>query len=472
MLEALLLTQILTILGIIVMRRKYEKEKRTNERLSRIDPLTKLYNRAGFHIVITELIKSFKEETIDSFYLFLVDIDNFKKINDTKSHIVGDACLIEISRRLEQSVRYACSTGARHDCSCSVARLGGDEFAILIRNPGSKENFDWFLDHIFEEIQKPIEIKNEKIIITISMGVSRFPHDGDTPATLLKSADLALQRAKYDGKNRYVYHTEAIDKAFRMYSEYEEMIRYFIASGHFDIKYQPIIDSNTHKTIGAEALFRGNEKCFPNVDFEKLFDIAETSGLMVPFGLLILDRIFEDIPDFVDVDNNFIVSVNISVTQFENISDIKWLLDPMIISDSPPENVAIEITETVFMRNFFENVEKLKELRLNGIQISIDDFGTKYSSLAYLKELPINTLKIDISFIKDLVNNEKSQKITKAIIMMAAALGIKSCAEGVETKEQFQILSDMGCDQIQGFFESDAVSKQELITRLRTKKHS
>lgn len=456
----LLITQsiALVILCVWIMI-LYHKQYHT-KKLSFSDPLTKLYNRAGFHYHISKSLSKIKKQKISTLTLFLIDIDNFKTINDTKGHLVGDECLIQFTKKLLANEHIQKRKGI-------VSRLGGDEFVIIIENIDPVD-LNTVSSSLLNSIKQPIYVSetNEDLQISISIGVSTYNKDKNTTSSLLKAADIALYNVKELGKNGFSIHDSSMDDKIKDLVKYESIITHFIKTKDFNVEYQPIVDLQSKTVIGAEALFRGNPKLYPNLNIDKLFKMAEKLGIINELGLMINDRILQDTASIIDTHPNFVVSINISVIQIEQSTDINWLIQPIKRYNIPPQNISIEITESTFMHKFNQNVKLLKEIKDVGIQISLDDFGTGYSSMLYIQELPVDRIKIDQSFINDFCNNNKTQEIVKTILLLTKKLNMISCAEGVETEQQLKALKALGCGQIQGFVVNKSLPLQHLLQKI------
>jgi len=404
--------------------------------------------------------------------LFLVDLDDFKKVNDTLGHHTGDEVLKEIARRLDKSLHDAsCYTycGLIHNPDNFTARLGGDEFVLIINDIVDEFQCGKIAESIISQFNKPITIDEYDLNVTISIGISILPIDSRDLSGLLKAADLALYAAKDSGKNRYHFHEHSMVTQLQEAILYEKVIRDVIETKNFDIYYQPIFEAQRYKACGVEALLRVKHEKIPNLRLDKFIKIAEDTGLIVPLGEEILRRACWQCRGCLDSGHNLVVAVNLSIHQLERHDIVKTIFDILEETNLPPVNLAIEVTETSLMECFETVNEKLALLRDVGIHVSLDDFGTGYSSMEYVKKLSIDKLKIDISFIRDINEDEKSVEIVRAMTLLGKTLGMIVCAEGVEDEEQFLTIRDIGVDQVQGYLFGKPMPADELKLFLERK---
>jgi diguanylate cyclase (GGDEF)-like protein/PAS domain S-box-containing protein len=437
---------------LLDVTKRVENEKKIWN-LAYYDSLTTLPNRLYFNDLSEDLINvAIKKNR--KFSVFLIDIDEFKIINDTYGHHCGDIALKEVATRLTTSLNIACPMDD-NDCTGFSARLGGDEFVLIVSYVEHEDDIIRIIDSIYDQFKTPIIIGNDTIFIDVSIGVARFPTDGSTISMLLKSADLALYESKAIGGHTYIIHNKSMDVSFSQRILVDGLLQKFIETNDFDMAFQPIIHTQSEKICGVESLFRGNEESRQLVTTSEIMKIAEENGAIIPLGTLILHRAIQQcVSCSANLDVSIRMSVNLSMAQLNQPNIVEVVKNAIDMYHMCPENLALEITETVFMQHFEQNVIKLVQLRDMGIHIFLDDFGKGYSSMHYLLELPIDKIKIDMSFIQNITKDKKSKEIVKAIIMLTKALNITSCAEGVETQEQRDILAELECDQIQGYFYS------------------
>lgn len=426
------------------------KQSKKLEHISQYDSLTKLPNRALLLNKLKKSIEKAKENAHGVTILFL-DLDRFKEINDTYSHEVGDVLLKKISDKLKALI----------DESDTIARFGGDEFTIILNNASETKTME-LITNITDAMHDAISVDNLKLHTTFSIGISTFPQDGDSADILLRNADTAMYEAKSSGKNRYqFYNTKMTELAFERVL-LESNLRKAIKESEFEAYFQPKIDATTNKVIGLEALIRWRHPELGLIPPAKFIPFAEDIGLIIDIDkwmmraatTYILECKKEGIPTGK-------LSINASAKQLEDkhyIDDLKSFIDE---SGFDTNDLEIEITEGLIMKNTAHVISVLRSIKELGISISIDDFGTGYSSLSYIKRLPIDKLKIDRSFIKDIPQDKDDIAIVRTIIALAKNLSIELIAEGVETQEQVDFLVREGCVNIQGYFYSKPLSADE-----------
>lgn len=415
--------------------------------LARHDSLTNLPNRLALYEEIDLRTKDEK-----GFYLFFLDIDNFKFVNDTYGHTIGDELLKFIAKSLRQFILN----------DDYIARQSGDEFILLI-NESEHEPIRNLANKIIEWFSKEIVINKNEIFTGVSIGISKFESGIDSSSELLNKADIALHKAK-ERKNAYVFFAQEIYKESKQYLELELNLRKALKNREFSIVYQPKISSSNHEVIGVEALLRWKNDFLGFVSPEIFIPIAEKSGFINEIGQYVIDNVQNDILDVWDKTNKKIaLSVNVSPRQIATNNDMNKF--KTLIKDSvfPKEYFIIEVTENVFIRESHKTIELLKELRGFNIGVSLDDFGTGYSSLSILSKLPITELKIDKSFVQNMLLNKDNLMLVKSIINIAKNMRLKVVAEGVETDKELALLDDMGFEIYQGYYFSKPLSKEDLI---------
>ena len=418
--------------------------------LAHHDPLTNLPNRLLFEDKLQESIELAKELGQSVGVLFL-DLDKFKEINDTYGHKIGDTLLQAITKRLRTVVRS----------SDVVARLGGDEFTVIVQN-SSHDVLERIAHSIIVEIQKPINIENLELFVTFSIGMSVYPEDGETTELLIKYADTAMYRAKENGKNRYQFYNTHMTEMTLKRVTLQNALREAIFQNQFEPYYQPKIDARDGKVIGLEALVRWIHPELGVVSPMAFIPLAEESGCIKEIDMFMLSATLKQMrlwhaEDIVTGK----ISVNISTNQlqdFETVQNYKNVIKKLGFDTNYLE---VEVTESQIMKNQKKSIEILTALKDLGITISMDDFGTGYSSLSYLKNLPVDRLKIDRSFIMDTPHNEDDVAIVKTIITLAKNLGLEIIAEGVETQEQVDFLVAEECYAIQGYFYSKPLNAKD-----------
>ena len=403
------------------------------------------------------------------------DLDNFKRINDTFGHNVGDELLRKVSDRLEKNIRKidTLSRSGNERMKATVARLGGDEFTILLREIKEVQDASRVAQRILELLSEPFAVMNREIYISASIGISLYPNDGEDADTLLKNADTAMYHAKENGKNTFKFFTDSMNLAAIERFTLENGLRKAQEKGELHLYYQPQFDLITHKIIGIEALIRWMhpEKgiLLPDI-FIKL---AEDSGLIIPIGEWILKTACKQNKAWQIAGYDPIyVTVNISAVQFKQNNFVESVEHALTDADLKPEYLELELTESILMQPTDTAMKTLNELKARGVRLAIDDFGTGYSSFGYLKQLPIDTLKIDRSFVRDIELDHDDRAIIKAMISLARTLNLKVIAEGVETREQLAYLQEQGSDGIQGFLLSYPLPTDSLTELLKEERKS
>jgi len=420
------------------------------ERLACHDALTGLANRSLFAEKASAALAQMRRHG-EAFSVLMLDLDRFKTVNDSFGHPVGDALLREIARRLLNTAREV-------DC---VARFGGDEFAVL-QAPckDQKAGVIALADRILAAVTEPYDFNGRKLILETSIGIARAPQDGEDVDALIKHADLALYRAKTEGRNRYCFFTAAMEAEVRNRRELEDDMRKALSRHEFELHYQTIVNLESRQCCGAEALVRWRHPERGVVLPDQFIPIAEDSGLIVPLGEWILRQACADAGKW---PSHFKVAVNLSPAQFKHgdlLSVLKSALDDTGLA---PERLELEITETVLLQNNAENLDILREIKNLGVAIVLDDFGTGYSSMTYLQIFPFDRIKIDQTFVQNIMHHAADAAIVCAIAGLGRNLGIATVAEGVETEEQLIAVRAAGCQSAQGYLLSRPVPASELI---------
>ena len=432
--------------------RRLEEETKALYSSSRTDALSGLPNRYQLNERLTWLIEESSREDTEFAFLF-VDIDNFKNINDSLGHDVGDELLINISEIMQSEVRG-------YDI---IARFGGDEFVMVINKYENHLELNHIINRVLVKLAKTQLVRQQPINVTASIGVAFYPKDGDSAQALLKNADIAMYEAKKRGKNQVHYFTEQLNQKIISEIAMEQELKYALANHQFQLYYQPKTCVKTGKVIGVESLIRWIHPKKGMISPLEFIPIAEQSGLIVPLGYWILQQAMQDQLKWQKQhDITLPISVNVSAIQFGHDNFFSELQDLIYRLGFEPSHLDIEVTESVLMRDTEKHLTLLKNIRGLGISISLDDFGTGYSSLAYLKTFPINTLKIDKSFLDDYQSNSGSVFID-TMVRMAHNLHISVVAEGVESQEQLDYLDSIQCECYQGYFCSNPVPKKEFI---------
>ena len=436
------------------------------------DALTDLPNRSEFEKVLDrELARSIRHKKIAA--LLFIDIDNFKHINDSLGHHTGDQVLIKLSERLLHSIRpedIAARFTIQHHF---LGRLGGDEFIILLSELQHPDDAGTYAKRLMSIISKPININEFELHITVSIGIAIIPNAGTTAQTLIKNADIAMYRAKEMGKNRVEYHTESLNNIYKKRLELENGLHKALEEKNFYLVYQPQYHLITNKVRGFEALLRWKDSILGQVSPNDFISIAEKSGLIIPIGEWVIKEACRQLHQWQSdgiIQNDLKLSINISPYQLIKEHFVKKFSAILNETNINPNCIELEITETALMTQLKGAESVLNDLKQLGITLSIDEFGTGYSSLTRIKELPINTLKIDKSFIDHVTKNKNASIIVKSIIALAKALELAVVAEGAENKKQIEYLLEMGCEFVQGFYFSKPLDKNEVSELLRSLK--
>jgi Amt family ammonium transporter len=433
-------------------RRVYEEEL-TRQALH--DTLTQLPNRALFMERLSYFLNRCHRKSCAKAVVFMIDLDRFKMINDSLGHLVGDALLVGIARRLEGCLRPL----------DTVARLGGDEFGVILDDYETKHDVVQIAKRILEEISRPLVIGSNEVYSGASMGIVFVTEGYSRPEDILRDADIAMYRAKSLGRGRFkVFSRNMHENAVETLS-LENDIRQGLVRNEFFVAYQPIIALESGRITGVEALARWSHPTKGSISPARFIPIAEESGLIIPLGKSILDQACQDMvawqtmaPDRAPL----LLSINMSPKQFfqpDLVDSVTYVLAKTGLS---PKHLKIEITESVILENAKDVIHKIETFKKMGIKFSIDDFGTGYSSMAYLQKFPVDQLKIDQSFVRDMHTNKGNLEIVRAIIRLAHSLRLNVVAEGVEQSVHRQLLSSMGCDFGQGYFFSRPVSAESL----------
>ncbi|MGB0468873.1 MAG: bifunctional diguanylate cyclase/phosphodiesterase [Pontibacterium sp.] len=421
------------------------------------DSLTGLPNRFLSLNQLDQIIKKARLHKEQTAVLFL-DLDDFKKVNDTLGHETGDKLLIQAAARLCHIVRD----------KDIVGRLGGDEFILLLSDLADIADAESVADNLLACFRKPFRLDNRDLVLTASVGIAIFPNDGNTPAELLRSADTAMYHSKEQGRNRYHYFTESMNRDISRKLLLEEQLRTALYNKELSLNYQPVVDINTGVLIGAEALLRWTNPTLGQVSPDEFIPVAEHTGLIVEIGQFVIAEALKMTAHWSSRHSEkFRIAINLSPCQFRDSDLVPFIRQTLLDTGVDHANLELEITEGVLMGGHSHIDDALDALCQMGIAISMDDFGTGYSSLSYLRSYPFNTLKIDRSFINDISIDKADRELVNAAISMAHGLGLQVVAEGVETKEQLMHLASRQCNFAQGYFFSKPVRAEEITRMLK-----
>jgi diguanylate cyclase (GGDEF)-like protein/PAS domain S-box-containing protein len=446
-----------TVFGAFTDITELKEQQQKINKLAYYDSVTGLPNRAMLREVVTEEIENCNKRS-NEFALFFIDLDNFKVVNDSFGHAVGDKLLFEVGKRLVE-VR---------NINIMAYRLGGDEFVILIRSINGKEEVETCSKYLLQCLAAPIFIDGNIFRVTASIGTVFYPEDGLNFNELLKNADTAMYISKSSGKGTYTFYEKAMGDTAVEKVKMEANLHRALENNEFVLYYQPIIDVTNGKVKGFEALIRWihpeNGLIYP----DKFIGLAEENGMIIEIGKWVIENACKYAKSIYDSHfKNFYISVNVSTLQLLHKDFTEFVLETLNNTGIPPELLLIEITESVLMESYDLVIDNLRKLKDNNIRIAMDDFGCGYSSLTYLKTLPINTLKIDKSFIADIKSEDDVQSITGAIILLAKQLGLNVIGEGIETNNQLDYLKKHGCDMFQGYLVSKPVPEEEINNLLK-----
>lgn len=393
----------------------------------------------------------------ESAALLYIDLDDFKKANDTLGHETGDKLLIEAASRLKSVVRTADTVG----------RIGGDEFIILLGDGPRATNARRVAENLLERFRAAFTINGRELMLTASVGIAVYPEDGEGTVELLRNADSAMYHAKQQGRNSYSFFTAEMNREVTRRLSLEEQMHGALERNEFEVLYQPQVDVRTDKIVGAEALLRWHNPTLGTVSPDEFIPIAEQTGMIIPIGLYVLSKALEKAAHWQqDYDPHFRMAVNLSPRQFRDPDLIRCIEQVLAKHHHTARTLELEITEGVLLEGQRYIDESLSRLNQMGISISMDDFGTGYSSLNYLRNYPFDLLKVDRSFVKDITTAGADKKLVNAAIVMAHSLQLKVVAEGVEDQQQYALLKEMGCDFAQGFLFGKPMTAQSLTAVL------
>ncbi|MCP4595498.1 EAL domain-containing protein [Neptuniibacter sp.] len=434
------------VIKVDITERKEQDQKILYQ--ARYDALTELPNRT---LAMDRLAQSviYAQRNNEKLALMFIDLDGFKNVNDSLGHEMGDALLVQAAQRLKRSVRD----------SDTVARLGGDEFLLIMTHLPSREACQPVLNKISKAFSQPFKLGNNELSVTPSIGLAVYPEDGQDGAVLLRNADLAMYQAKEAGKNTYHFFNQSIHENLRKRIDIENQLKGALERDEVYLLYQPIIDAVDKSLVGVEALIRWENSDLGRVMPDEFIGIAEQSGLIVPIGNWVVETAVAQVSQWQKSGlGRLSLSINVSPRQI-NGNELKPVIQSAIEKHNfPADQLMLEMTEGLLIRNPQEASKILTDLKDIGLKLAMDDFGTGYSSLSNLKKFPFDILKIDRTFVRDIEHDAEDLSLVSAAASMSKGLGLTIVAEGVETLQQAEILSEMHCDRLQGFYFSRPLS--------------
>jgi predicted signal transduction protein with EAL and GGDEF domain len=453
--------------------------KRQEDRLRYLayyDPLTSLPNRRSFNEQLNRILKRCRRHKSGAALLF-IDLDHFKRINDSIGHGRGDRLLVEIAKRLtvelreDDAINYYTENNAEDDepreGNTEIARLGGDEFTVVLSDVSDVAHIERVAMRILTTLSEPIPLQSHNPVVTPSIGIAVFPEDGEDPDTLVRNADTAMYVAKAAGRACFRFYDEEMNARAVEQLKMEEELRDAMTNQELELRYQPQVDTTTGRVVSMEALVRWKHPVRGMVSPLEFIPVAESTGQIIELGDWVMSEVARHCLywDSLGLDP-FRVCINISPLQFNQDDLPKRIAEFLKGSELEAHRLELELTESAIMTDAKANIEKLTQLKALGLELAVDDFGTGYSSLSYLKRFPIDTLKIDQSFVADL-DTPDGAAIVDAIIALSKTLNLRVIAEGIEDKEQLTYLVNKGCDLLQGYYFARPIYPEDVPNMLR-----
>ncbi|MBL1294347.1 MAG: EAL domain-containing protein [Thiotrichales bacterium] len=459
--------------------------KAFNDLLSRIsdnlksahyDDLTKLPNRSLGSDRLRQAVAHAKRKDCSGAVLF-IDIDNFKEVNDTMGHNVGDELLKRTAERLlnilrssDSVIRLASEQSDKEKYSSMIARFGGDEFMVILPELALEADISIIAKRLSEVCADPFQLYGREVLSTVSIGIAVFPRDADNHHDLMRHADTALYSVKDSGRNDYRFYSLEMNSKLVNRLDIELQLRHALAKKEFTLHYQPLFDIKTQKIIGAEALLRWQNESLGVIGPDEFIPIAESSGLIVPIGEWVIEQACMSAAKLKKMGFPIRIAVNVSARQFRDNGFVDLVKDALKQSQLGDGELEIEITESLLANEKCESGEIIKQLKPFGVRFSIDDFGTGYSALSYLRKFEVDTLKIDRAFIAGVTTNEKDASLVRTIIDMAKNFSLEIIAEGVEDQQQLDFLMCHDCDIAQGYYLGPPMPYEDLLESLKVHK--
>ena len=450
--------------------------KRQEDRLRYLayyDPLTSLPNRRSFNEQLSRILKRSQRRNSNAALMF-IDLDHFKRINDSIGHGRGDRLLVEIAKRLtmelreDDAINYFPEDEEDDDSiSTEIARLGGDEFTVVLSDVEDTTHVERVAKRILNTLSEPIALQSHNPVVTPSIGIAIYPHDGKDPDTLVRNADTAMYVAKAEGRACYRFYDEEMNSRAVEQLKMEEELRHALRNNELELRYQPQVDTRTGAVVSMEALVRWKHPVRGMVSPLEFIPVAESTGQIIELGEWVMGEVARHCLywDSLGI-QSFRICVNISPLQFNQGDLPDWIKRFLERSNLAPERLELELTESAIMTDAETNIAKLRALKDIGLHLAVDDFGTGYSSLSYLKRFPIDTLKIDQSFVADL-HSPDGAAIVDAILALSKTLNLRVIAEGIEDLHQLSYLVAKECDLLQGFYFARPIYPEEVPDMLR-----
>ena len=447
------------LVGSVVAFNDITQRKQTEEELHQLayyDSLTRLPNRQLFNDRLYQALGDAKRRH-RLVALMLLDLDRFKVVNDTMGHEAGDILLQEISGRLKNSIR----------ANDTVARLGGDEFVLIFTDVGDSKHIAQLAQKVLSQFEAPVIIDGREVFSGASIGIAFYPSDTDDADALLKFADSAMYHAKELGRNNYQFYSHEMTASVNQRLQMETDLRRAIDHNEFVLHYQPLVDARNGQPTGVEALIRWRDPSGQLIPPLQFIPLAEDTGLIVPIGTWVLETACAQLRQWHDAGHPVLsMSVNVATRQFREVTFVETVRQAIQKSGIPPQSLELEITESILLESSDDTLGTLNALKQLGVSLAIDDFGTGYSSLSYLKRFPIDRIKIDRSFVRDLATDTNDLAIVRAIIALAQAMRLSVIAEGVETAAQLALLQSEECHNYQGYFYAKPMDAESVYQKL------
>ncbi|MFN0040000.1 MAG: putative bifunctional diguanylate cyclase/phosphodiesterase [Burkholderiales bacterium] len=448
------------IRGIVLTSRDVSERKRAEKQvqfLANYDVLTELPNRFLMLDRLTQAV-AHAHRADSRLAMMHVGLNRFKVVNETLGHLVGDSLLKQTADRIRKATREG----------DTAARVGGDEFSVIFPNVTNLQDISAAAEAIIEDLSKPYAVAEQQLFLSASIGISLFPDDADSVDEVIKHADAALSSAKHQGRGNYQFFTANLNHEVHERMQIEAGLRTAIERNELNLQYQPKIDLKTRKIFGAEALLRWNHPKLGEISPKRFIPVAEDAGLVGEIGEWVLRQACRQIREWQEDGHSLQVAVNVSARQFQQYDVAEMVQKILEQTGVHARNLEIELTESAVMDNPEASIVALERLAALGVEIAVDDFGTGYSSLSYLKRLPLDLLKIDQSFVRDISSDPNDAAIVRAIINLASSLGIKVIAEGVETDAQLAFLNAYGCQYAQGYLFGEPLAPEQLIQLMQS----